>query len=257
MYLFNVNNTILKYVKRIVVLCLLALCGAYPVNVVVAQSNSFYYEWEQTVFGSGITSTFTVTDTGVQVTGGPRKYLASMTPGAVTGATNDLTYGGHKSSGLQSYDFSTLAPDRGYIIGVTQTASLNVSMLQNMIGQQSSQSQPPAYPYTAGGFYGHMYFELDSNSELVCFSFARSSALPTINTPTGAIQNFQYCEQSFVIPALRLDLMGSTSPAIIISSVTTGVQETGKATWPLLTFIGVPLSFIIGRGVIILIKTAI
>jgi len=54
------------------------------------------------------------------------------------------------------------------------------------------------------------------------------------------------------------DLMGSTTPASIISSVTTGVQDTTGSALPIaLPIVGVPIAFIIGRYVVRFISMAV
>jgi len=53
------------------------------------------------------------------------------------------------------------------------------------------------------------------------------------------------------------DLLGSTSPSDLINTVAGGVRDTGQASWPLLTLLGVPTSFVIGRYVIGFIKIAV
>ena len=58
-------------------------------------------------------------------------------------------------------------------------------------------------------------------------------------------------------PELTFDILGSTSPATIMANVTSGVQSTGGASWPLLGLIGVPTAFVIGRRVIGLIRLAV
>jgi hypothetical protein len=51
-----------------------------------------------------------------------------------------------------------------------------------------------------------------------------------------------------------MDFLGSTTPADLLASVTSGVQDTGTALWPLFVFLGVPLAFVIGRYVVSLVK---
>ncbi len=53
-----------------------------------------------------------------------------------------------------------------------------------------------------------------------------------------------------------MDFLGSTTPADLVASVTTGVQDTGVSLWPLFTFVGIPLAFVIGGLVIGFIKSA-
>jgi hypothetical protein len=51
-----------------------------------------------------------------------------------------------------------------------------------------------------------------------------------------------------------MDFLGTTTPTDLLASVTSGVQDTGTALWPLFVFLGVPLAFVIGRYVVSLIK---
>lgn len=54
------------------------------------------------------------------------------------------------------------------------------------------------------------------------------------------------------------DILGSsTSPSQLMAYVTGGVQDTGSQNWPLLAFLGVPTSFIIGRWVVGFIRAAV
>ena len=53
------------------------------------------------------------------------------------------------------------------------------------------------------------------------------------------------------------EFFGCDASNLIYNSFTDGVKETASQNWPLLTFLGVPTSFIIGRYVIGLIKTAV
>lgn len=54
-----------------------------------------------------------------------------------------------------------------------------------------------------------------------------------------------------------MDFLGNTSPAAAIQSVVNGVQTTGEALWPFLTFIGVLAAFFIAYQLIDIIKTAV
>lgn len=56
---------------------------------------------------------------------------------------------------------------------------------------------------------------------------------------------------------IEIDILGSTSPSDIINSVTTGVTTTGQSSWPLLSLLGVPTSFIIGRYVVGFIRAGV
>jgi hypothetical protein len=52
-----------------------------------------------------------------------------------------------------------------------------------------------------------------------------------------------------------MDFLGTVTPASLLASVTSGVQDTGLALWPLFVFLGVPLAFVIGRYIVSLIKS--
>lgn len=54
-----------------------------------------------------------------------------------------------------------------------------------------------------------------------------------------------------------MDFLGTTTPADLIASVTTGVQTTGTALWPLFGFVGISLAFVIGGMVISFIKRSV
>ncbi len=54
-----------------------------------------------------------------------------------------------------------------------------------------------------------------------------------------------------------MDFLGTTTPGDLIASVTTGVQDTGAALWPLFAFVGVGLAFVIGGYVISFIRKSI
>lgn len=54
-----------------------------------------------------------------------------------------------------------------------------------------------------------------------------------------------------------MDFLGSTTPQDLLASVTTGVQDTGTALWPLLVFVGIGLAFTIGGLVIGFIRSSV
>ena len=43
-----------------------------------------------------------------------------------------------------------------------------------------------------------------------------------------------------------MEFLGSTTPASLLASVTSGVQTTGTDLWPLAVLVGVPLAFVVG-----------
>lgn len=53
-----------------------------------------------------------------------------------------------------------------------------------------------------------------------------------------------------------MNFLGTTTPADLLASVTSGVQDTGVALWPLFVFVGVPLAFVIARYVLTFIKAS-
>jgi hypothetical protein len=54
-----------------------------------------------------------------------------------------------------------------------------------------------------------------------------------------------------------MDFLGTTTPASLLASVTTGVQSTGNQIWPLLVIVGVPLAFVIAGYIISLIRKGV
>jgi len=54
-----------------------------------------------------------------------------------------------------------------------------------------------------------------------------------------------------------MDFLGNTSPANAIQSVTNGVQSTGEALWPFLTFVGIGAAFFIAFQLIMIIKDSV
>lgn len=54
-----------------------------------------------------------------------------------------------------------------------------------------------------------------------------------------------------------MDFLGSTTPAALVASVTTGVQTTGASLWPLFAFVGIGLAFTIGGYVITFIRKSV
>lgn len=54
-----------------------------------------------------------------------------------------------------------------------------------------------------------------------------------------------------------MDFLGSTTPADLVASVTTGVQTTGASLWPLFGFVGISLAFVIGGYVISFIRKSV
>lgn len=51
-----------------------------------------------------------------------------------------------------------------------------------------------------------------------------------------------------------MDFLGSTSPSALLASVTTGVQDTGASLWPLFSFVGIGLAFVIAKYVVSFIR---
>jgi hypothetical protein len=54
-----------------------------------------------------------------------------------------------------------------------------------------------------------------------------------------------------------MDFLGTTTPADVLASVTTGVQTTGEALWPFLVFLGIGLAFVIGGYLISFIRASV
>lgn len=54
-----------------------------------------------------------------------------------------------------------------------------------------------------------------------------------------------------------MDFLGSTTPGDLLASVTTGVQDTGASLWPLFSFVGIGLAFVIAGYVISFIRKSI
>lgn len=54
-----------------------------------------------------------------------------------------------------------------------------------------------------------------------------------------------------------MNFLGSTTPANLLGSVTTGVQTTGTSLWPLFTFVGIGLAFVIAGYVVSFIRHSV
>lgn len=54
-----------------------------------------------------------------------------------------------------------------------------------------------------------------------------------------------------------MDFLGSTTPGELVASVTTGVQDTATAIWPLFVFVGIGLAFVIAGYVLSFIKKSV
>lgn len=54
-----------------------------------------------------------------------------------------------------------------------------------------------------------------------------------------------------------MDFLGSTTPGELLASVTTGVQDTGESLWPLFTFVGIGIAFVIAGYVVAFIRKSI
>lgn len=54
-----------------------------------------------------------------------------------------------------------------------------------------------------------------------------------------------------------MDFLGSTTPQDLLASVTAGVQDTGAALWPLFSFVGIGLAFVIGGYVVSFIRKSV
>jgi len=54
-----------------------------------------------------------------------------------------------------------------------------------------------------------------------------------------------------------MDFLGSTTPADLLASVTSGVTTTGTSLWPLFTFVGIGVAFVIAGYVVSFIRHSI
>ncbi len=54
-----------------------------------------------------------------------------------------------------------------------------------------------------------------------------------------------------------MDFLGATTPTELLASVTTGVQDTGASLWPLFSFVGIGLAFVIAGYVVSFIRKSI
>lgn len=54
-----------------------------------------------------------------------------------------------------------------------------------------------------------------------------------------------------------MNFLGTTTSADLLGSVTNGVQETGTAIWPLFTFVGISLAFVIAGYVVSFIRKSV
>jgi hypothetical protein len=54
-----------------------------------------------------------------------------------------------------------------------------------------------------------------------------------------------------------MDFLGSTTPADLLASVTSGVQSTGTSLWPLFSFVGIGVAFVIAGYVVAFIRKSI
>lgn len=54
-----------------------------------------------------------------------------------------------------------------------------------------------------------------------------------------------------------MDFLGTTTPADLLASVTSGVQDTGTALWPLFSFVGIGLAFVIAGYVVSFIRKSV
>jgi hypothetical protein len=54
-----------------------------------------------------------------------------------------------------------------------------------------------------------------------------------------------------------MNFLGSTTPADLLASVTTGVQTTGTDIWPLIVLVGIPLAFVVGTFIVSFIRRSV
>jgi hypothetical protein len=165
--------------------------------------------------------------------------------------TGNLTYLSARQSGNVLYDLSTFAPNTAYLITTTGIAGgVNTNFRGVLLSiNDLGLSQ---YPNISKETYGFIYFQTSNNNTIDCFSFAdtrRSSATDTFT--------FQECERSFAPIPIGFDLIGSSSPFAILTGVRDGLQATSDTFLPLYSILGVPIAFILGRGVILLIRSAV
>lgn len=54
-----------------------------------------------------------------------------------------------------------------------------------------------------------------------------------------------------------MDFLGTTTPQDLLASVTTGVVDTGASLWPLFSFVGISLAFVIAGYVVSFIRKSV
>jgi len=54
-----------------------------------------------------------------------------------------------------------------------------------------------------------------------------------------------------------MDFLGTTTPNDLLASVTQGVQDTGTSLWPLFSFVGIGVAFVIAGYVVSFIRKSI
>lgn len=54
-----------------------------------------------------------------------------------------------------------------------------------------------------------------------------------------------------------MDFLGTTTPADLLASVSSGVTTTGASLWPLFSFVGIGVAFVIAGYVVSFIKRSI
>lgn len=54
-----------------------------------------------------------------------------------------------------------------------------------------------------------------------------------------------------------MNFLGTTTTGDLVASVTQGVQDTGAVLWPLLSFVGISLAFVIGKYIISFIRHSV
>lgn len=54
-----------------------------------------------------------------------------------------------------------------------------------------------------------------------------------------------------------MEFLGTTTPADLLASVTTGVQTTGADIWPLIVLAGIPIAFVVGGFIVSFVRRAI
>lgn len=207
------------------------------------------YEWEQTLYGSGVLSTLNITENGLTFSGGSYAHINKVNNPA--DVYNSLTFI-QRVSGSLTLNTGDLLPNTTYFVTRGNITNLSITVAQSHLSQQADGNITQAYPFAGGsGQYGFVYFQTDADSKITCWDVTIGvSGIPAYSW--SCINGFAYVPPTFHLISTTSSFLSEISPSMIA-----GVQETGASVWPLFALVGVVFAFAIAIQLVVFTKRSV